>query len=252
MAYGITTQTLAAKFNGARIQATVTDAVGPVEYLWYRSTVSGFTPGAGNLLSGQESSILDDSTGIPNTIYYYVGRSIDTGNSNQAATATELAVTTASQSQSMNQFAQSPTRGQPDQMFNGNTISCLIDPAFVGTLYPGSPVKRIAASRGSAPVVTAVTAETDEVFGFITFDIKNPSFVAGMGANVSIKNNVLYLYATETFNAGTQLQVDLLNNGVKVADDAGDTIVGWAFDDATATGQLVRVYLETPSFRKAT
>jgi hypothetical protein len=119
-------------------------------------------------------------------------------------------------------------------------------------MYPGAPVKRVASSQGSAPVVTLCTAETDEVFGFITFDIKNPAFIAGMTANVSIKNNVLYMYATAAIVAGAQVQLDLAGNGIKTAADSNDTIVGWAFDSAAASGQLFRVYIETPSYRKVT
>lgn len=55
--------------------ATVTVApaggTAPYTYQWYRSTASGFTPGAGNIVSGATSATLAD-TGLTNgTVYYY-------------------------------------------------------------------------------------------------------------------------------------------------------------------------------------
>lgn len=51
---------------------------GPYTYQWYRSTSSGFTPGAGNLLAGATSLTLADSSGLSaDTPYFYVCRTTD-------------------------------------------------------------------------------------------------------------------------------------------------------------------------------
>lgn len=43
----------------------------PYTYQWYRDTTSGFTPGAGNLISGATSLSFTDSGLTPSTTYYY-------------------------------------------------------------------------------------------------------------------------------------------------------------------------------------
>jgi hypothetical protein len=48
-----------------------TGGTAPYTYQWYRSTVPGFTPGAGNILSGQTSLSLTDSASIVRDQHYY-------------------------------------------------------------------------------------------------------------------------------------------------------------------------------------
>jgi lysophospholipase L1-like esterase len=61
--------------TNAAVSMTCTAAsfgVDPYHYQWYRSTVSGFTPGSGNLLSGATSLSLTDSSALSqSTIYHY-------------------------------------------------------------------------------------------------------------------------------------------------------------------------------------
>jgi hypothetical protein len=51
--------------------------ISPYTYQWYRSTDSGFTPGLGNILSGQTSLTLSDTGLTPSTNYYYKLRVTD-------------------------------------------------------------------------------------------------------------------------------------------------------------------------------
>lgn len=77
------------------VTLAATDATGitsPYTYQWYRSTSSGFTPGAGNILSTETSLALSDSGLSSNTTYYYVLRYTDSVA--QTADATQLGVTT--------------------------------------------------------------------------------------------------------------------------------------------------------------
>lgn len=247
MALAIVISAQSILFNAAQLLATVTDSVGPNEYEWYKSTTQGFSPGPGNLIAGADEETLDISGLIPNTIYYFRAKVTDTGNSNTTATSAELTVTTASQTQSQNQFTQAPTRGNVDQAYNTNTVSVLFDPAFAGQAYAGTPVKLLATSKKSPLVVTPCTAETDNVLGFINFNAKNNAYTGGMVAECSLKNNVIYLYATAAIEAGASVQLDLANNGIKTAADANDRVVGWAFDAADAPGDLFRVYVGTPT-----
>lgn len=63
--------------------------VSPYTYQWYRSTTSGFTPGAGNIVTGATSLTLADSGLTNGTTYYYVNVVTDstsaTAQSNQVA-----------------------------------------------------------------------------------------------------------------------------------------------------------------------
>ncbi|OGZ05239.1 MAG: hypothetical protein A2845_02910 [Candidatus Lloydbacteria bacterium RIFCSPHIGHO2_01_FULL_49_22] len=54
-----------------------TGGIAPYIYQWYRSISSGFTPGVGNILSGQTSLTLSDTGLSPATIYYYKLRVTD-------------------------------------------------------------------------------------------------------------------------------------------------------------------------------
>lgn len=227
--------------------AVATGGTAPYTYQWYRSTTSGFSPGAGNIIDGATELTLDDTGLIPNTQYYYVVVATDAG----AVTddSAQLAVATAAPALSPNQFAQSAYLGMIDMRFPYNTISVQIDATQATALYAGAAVKMVDSS-GGVPKVVGCSAESDEVLGFINFDIKTVSFVAGVGAEISMAGNVMYLYSTAAFARGVQLTLDLTTNGgVHAASgETGDTIIGWAFDKATAAGQLVRVFLLTPSF----
>lgn len=236
-------------------KATVSSAVAtggttPYSYQWYRSTTSGFSPGGGNIVSGATSLQLADSGLIPNTTYYYVMVATDSAGTPATADSAQLEVLTDSQSLSPNQFNETPTRGMLDQRLNFNTIAVQIATAETSILYPGSPVK-MQDSAGGVPKVVACSADSDEVLGFINFDIKSRSFVAGDAAQLSIKGNVMFLYATAAIARGAKVALDLANNGVKpISGSGGEDVVGWAYDKAAAQGDLIRVYIETPYFGK--
>ena len=229
--------------------AVATGGTGPYTYQWYRSTTTGFTPGGGNILSGATSLTLNDTGLIPNTQYYYKVVATDTGNGNVTATSSQLAVTTAAPVLNPNQFAQSPYLGMLDLRFDYNTVSVLIDVSQATPLYSGSAVKIVDSADG-VPKVVGCAANSDEVFGFILFDIKTVQFLAGAAAEVSQAGNVMYLYATGSISRGAQVTLDLSTNGgvAQLVSSSGNNIVGWAYDKSSAAGTLIRVRLTTPSF----
>lgn len=224
---------------------------GPYTYAWYRSTTSGFTPGSGNIIAGATALTLNDSGLIPNTQYYYAVKVTDTGNANATANSALLAVATAPQSLSQNQFAQSPVVGMIDMRFPYNTVSVQIDSTQATALYPGAAVKMVDSVDG-VPKVVGCSADSDEVLGFINFDIKSPSFAAGAVCEISMAGNVMYLFATGAIARGVQVSLDLTTmGGVRATSgNTGDDIVGWAYDKAAAAGALIRVFVKTPSFLK--
>ncbi len=236
----------------ASLSATAaTGGTSPYTYQWYRSTDTGFTPGGGNIIAGATSLSLSDTGLIPGTLYYYKVVATDTGHSNDTVEYTQLAVTTAAPVLSPNQFAQTSYLGVIDMRFDYDTVSVLIDVSQATALYAGSAVKIVDSADG-VPKVVGCAANSDEVLGFINFDIKTVQFLAGMPAEISMAGNVIYLYATAAIARGVQVSLDLTTRGgVRgAAGNTGDDIVGWAYDKATAAGQLIRVFLKTPSFLK--
>ena len=244
----------------ASVAVTVaTGGTSPYAYQWYKSTTSGFSPGSGNIIAGATSLALADTGLIPGTTYYY--KNVVTDSASPAATATaSLTVATSNPTLSQNQFAQTSIVGMVDMPFNFNTHPVLIDATQSGTLYAGCAVKIVAhtsngaaanGGTGTVPSVVACTASSDAVYGFLNYDIKNVGWVAGNAAEVSLKGNVMYLYATGAITQGAQCQLDIATNGgvATSAGDSGAEYVGWAYDGAAAAGALIRVYLETPSFK---
>jgi hypothetical protein len=234
------------------LSGAATGGTGPYTYQWYRSTVSGFTPGGGNIIAGATSLTLNDSGLIPNTQYYYEVIATDTGNSNATADSAQLAVQTSAPVLSPNSFAQAPIVGMIDMRFDYDTVSAQIDVSQATPLYAGQAVKIVDSSDG-VPKVVAVAANSDEVFGFINFDIKSITFAAGQACEISMAGNYMYLYATTAISRGTQVQLDISTVGgvaAKVGSSGAD-IVGFAFDKAVAAGALIRVKLGVPSFLKA-
>lgn len=232
----------------ASLSATAaTLGTGPYTYQWYRDTVSGFTPGVGNLVAGATALTLNDSGLIPNTAYYYKVVATDS-----VAATVEYAQVLASTSAPVlnpNQFAQSPYLGMIDLRFPYNSASVQIGADQATPLFAGAAVKMVD-SAGGVPKVVGCAADSDEVLGFINFDIKTVSFAANVGAEISMAGNVMYLYATAPVARGEELVLDTATNGGVQSSGVGSgkTIVGWAYDKATAPGQLIRVFLKTPSF----
>jgi hypothetical protein len=233
-------------------QLTVTAATSgtsPYTYQWYRSTTTGFTPGGGNIIAGATSLTLSDSGLIPGTVYYYKNVVTDSASPAATSTATQATATTSNPVLNPNQFSQVTIVGMVDMPYNFNTHPVQIDLTQTGTLYAGAAVKIAAGTVGGVPKVVACTASTDQVYGFLNYDIKNVGWVAGQAAEVSLAGNVMYLYATGAITQGAQVELDIsTNGGVATKGSAGNRYVGWAYDGAAAAGALIRVYLVTPSY----
>lgn len=245
---GALSQVSVGSTTASLLSAAATAGTGPYTYQWYRSTTSGFTPGGGNIISGATSLTLDDTGLIPNTVYYYKVVATDTGDSNATSTSSQLAVTTAAPSQAQNQFGQSAYLGMIDQRFPYNTVSVQIDSTQSDALYAGAPLK-VVDSAGGVPKVVACDASTDQCIGFLNYNQKNITYAAGEAAEMSMKGNVMFLYATGAISRFAQVVLDVDNNGVAAATGStGSRIVGFAFDKATAAGQLIRVFIEAPSY----
>jgi hypothetical protein len=237
-----------------------TGGSGAVSYQYYRSTASGFTPGTANAISGATSLSLADSGLTPGTVYYY--EIVATDSLGSMASSAQLSVTTSAASPNPNQFALSPFLGMLDLRFNGDTISVEFDPAGSGSLVGGQAVKwSVASTQGSGiagqgngiPLVVPSLAASDDVCGYVNYDIKSAVFKPGDRAEISLAGNVMYLYASLAINRGqflTSLPAAVAggcNGGVvPVTGSSGFPIVGYSLDTGKI-GSLIRVMLQTPA-----
>lgn len=222
----------------------------PYAYQWYKSTDPSFSPGGGNIIAGATALQLNDTGLIPGTQYYYKNIVTDSAGSPATSTSAALSVATTLEVPNQNQFAQSEFLGVLDLRFNPDTVSVQIDSTQVVALSAGSAVKIVDSADG-IPKVVGCTADTDEVLGFIIFDIKSKSYKAGDRAEISMSQNVMYLRSTGAIGRGVQVCLDVTTiGGVRAIGSAtsGDKIVGWAYDKAVSAGTLIRIKVGTPSF----
>lgn len=235
----------------ASVLATApTGGTTPYLYQWYKSTVTGFTPSTANAISGATALALTDTGLIPGTQYYYKQVQTDSNATPLTATPTQLSVPTSQPLQSPNQFTQTSQLGVLDLRFNKDTVSVEIDSTQATALYAGMAVKMVDSIDG-VPKVIGCAANSDNVLGFINYDLKSQSFLAGDRAEISMAGNVMYLYATTAIARGAQVTLDLTTQGGVASKNTGDNIVGWAYDKAAAVGALIRIYLKTPSYTTA-
>lgn len=244
---------VSANSNSIVVQSTAaTGGTGPYTEAYYISTSNGFSPGPGNIVSGASGLGPVTISGlIPATQYYVKVVYTDTGNGNATVTSSQLSALTLFGVLSPNQFLQSPYLGMIDLRFDYDTVSAQIDSSNVTAMCAGAAVKLVAQSGFTAvPKLVLCTASSDPVFGFINFDIKTVQYVAGSLCEVSLDGNVMYLYATGAITQGSQVQLDVTSMGgvAQKVNSSGAAIVGWAYDGASAAGQLIRVKLALPAF----
>lgn len=230
------------------LSTAASGGTGPYTQQWYSSTTSGFTPGAGSLISGATGLTLSQSGLQSATPYFYKLIFIDTGNANTPITSSQLAVTTQG-GQSISQFGQSPQIGVVAEQYSTGTFPCIVDTSSPA-LRPGMAVKLVPNTLQAVPAVAAVTAASDPVWGFVNLNIRNSTFVPGMALEISRKGNVMNLYATAAVTQGSQLQLDTTTLGgvITSVGSSGATYVGEALDGCTGPG-VIRVCVETPSFK---
>lgn len=150
----------------------------------------------------------------------------------------------------INQFKQSPVKGQQDMSFNSNTVSCQVASDEAVALVAGQAVKMVD-SAGGVPKVTACTADEDDVFGFINYDVKSPSFPANARCEVSaLQGNCQIMEADAAIGRWGEVMIVVAGQKVTPA-TATNRIVGRAYDKATAQGDLIRVVIMLPGALKA-
>lgn len=147
--------------------------------------------------------------------------------------------------QVLNQFNQAPIQGMLDLAFNAQTVSGQLDSTSAGGLVAGQAVKMVDNS-GGVPKFVECAADTDDVYGFINYDIKSATFAAGDNVEVSaMRNNVMYMTASAAIARNAKVMVVVASSKVATA-TSGKTIVGRALDKAAADGDLIRVTIDLP------
>lgn len=148
--------------------------------------------------------------------------------------------------QQQNAFVQAPTQGDVDlRNGSGQTIAAEIDASSAGSLVPGQAVK-VVDSVGGVPKVVECAANSDDVYGFINFNLKDRLYNAYDKVELSaMRNNVMYMTAAEAISRGGKVMIVV--TGSKVANRAGGGIcIGRAFDKAVNVGDLIRVTIDLP------
>ncbi len=146
--------------------------------------------------------------------------------------------------QLVNQFELGKEKGQLDMKFGQNVIQVRANVA----LTAGQAVK-IVDVAGGIPNVDAA-GDTDEVFGFVTYDLKKNTVASGEVCAIALKESVMYMTAGAAFAPMTELMHVLATLKVITATGVTKCISGWALDKASADGDVVRVYITSPSFKK--
>lgn len=231
--------------------AVATGGTGPYTYQWYRSTTTGFSPGAGNILSGQTSLSLNDSGLLAGTSYFYVVVATDTGAGSATSNSTQLTVLT-QPALSQNQFAQQPIVGMVDMKVGPtNVIACQVDVSVSTQIYPGQSVKIVANTAGGVPKVAPISAKSDPAFGVAIFNIKDLQYVAGQNLEVAMIGSIVWMYATGAITQLTRVCIDPTYIGGVQATGNTATWIGWAFDGAAAAGLIRVMLLENSAFATA-
>lgn len=237
-----------AQSTASLVCTAAASGVGPYTYQWYRSDEDTFTPGAGNLISGATALTLDESGLTPGKTYYYQVVATDTGDSNATDASAEFTLTTVP-GQVANQFGMSSTVGMLDVRINPAVISVQVHSSQATPMLAGQAVKLVD-EAGGVPKVVACAADTDAVIGFLCYNNKDASFVAGAAAEIALAGSIQFLTSCGAIGRGAKVKLNLtaLGGVEAVAGSGNETIVGWAFDKASAADQLIRVMLLTPSF----
>lgn len=147
--------------------------------------------------------------------------------------------------QLQNQFIQTTEQGVMDLRINPTVMSCVVDSASAA-LIPGQAVKMVD-SAGGAPKVTAVAADTDDIFGFVTFDIRHATYAPGEAVEIAFgAGSVMYMTSSAAVARNAQVMVLVAGSKVLTAAGSGKRVVGRAIDKAAGANALIRVYINLP------
>lgn len=151
----------------------------------------------------------------------------------------------------MNVFA--PTeeiKGRKVLPANTESFSGIIDADVSGTVAPATPMV-IVSTSAKLPHFAPATSDSDNIVGFLEWNVIRAGYVAGTLCQVSPDTNVMYMEASGAINAGVNVAMDSYTNITVKAAGAGSKVIGYALEAATAAGQLIRVKIRFASAQDA-
>ncbi len=149
----------------------------------------------------------------------------------------------------MNAFKPGAFKGTVDLRQGGSIVSAQIDVTStigeVTGLVAGTPVKLVN-SAGGIPKVIECDADTDDVFGFIVYDVKASKYLRLDRCEILTgRGGVMYMEANAAI--ARNAKIALLISGFKVITaTATDRIIGRSFDKPIAQGEMFRVTVDLP------
>lgn len=145
-----------------------------------------------------------------------------------------------------NQFTQAAVKGMMDLRINPNIVSCQMDSSSAGGIIAGQAVK-IVDSAGGIPKVVECAADSDDVFGFVVYNIRKATFAALDAVEIAVnRGNVMYMEASAAIARGAKVMILVTGSKVLTATGATKMIVGRAYDKAVNAGDLIRVTIDLP------
>lgn len=148
-----------------------------------------------------------------------------------------------------NQFSMISVVGDLDLQFPGSVMAARVSPNQATAIVAGQAVK-MEDSAGGAPPVLALTANTQSALGFVIRTLKDQSFTLGDAVEIAMAGSVMQMTAGAAIARGAKLEV--VYTTTKVITNAGtNPVCGFALDKASADGDLIRVYILSPSFELA-
>jgi len=251
LAAGALSKVLVGQSTAILSSAVATGGTGPYTYQWYRSTTTGFSPDAGNILTGQTALTLNDSGLVPGTTYFYVVIATDTGNGSATANSTQLTVGL-EPALSPNQIYQATVVGLVDMKVGStNVISAQVDASVTTQIYPGQAVKIVANTAGGIPKIAPVSGKADAAIGIATFNMKDIQYVAGQNLEIALFGSVIWQYATGAITQFGEVCLDPTYIGGVQASGNTATLLGWAFDGASGAGPIRVMLLPNAAFATA-
>jgi hypothetical protein len=146
--------------------------------------------------------------------------------------------------QLLNQFNQTPEKGQLDGAINLNQLSVKIDDASVADFTDANGFAvTITDNAGKLITVDLATGASDDIFGFIPYEVKSNSYEAGDLLRVAFADSIMLMEASAAIARGADLEI--VPTGNKVVTQSTGTSIGRALDQAAADGDLIRVLVKT-------
>ncbi len=93
----------------------------------------------------------------------------------------------------------------------------------------------------------ALTSGGDDTFGFVVRNLKDQNFPAFARLEIALRDSVMFLTSNGVIARGAVVENVFATPGQVIASAGFNPVIGWAVDAATGAGQLIRVFLNTPT-----